>query len=136
MPVGDRVVEKAVLAVNAVIDGLERGALMQLDLGTYQTVLYGVPYEALGGRSEASRTGRIVVNVSIPCNGPHRKCSVHEPMQRHRRPGWPEARVDQGICIGPPEGDGEVRFPKTCELVRQSAMSTHFHSRCAVIPAP
>ena len=65
LPVGDRVIEKAVLAVNADIEGLQRRALMQLDLGTYQTVIYGVPYNALGGRSEASQTSRIGVSGTV-----------------------------------------------------------------------
>ena len=65
MPIGDRVVEKAVLAINADIDGLRRRALMQLDLGTPQTVLYGVPYQALGGRADASQDGQINLSGTI-----------------------------------------------------------------------
>jgi hypothetical protein len=59
------VVEKAVLAINAGIEGLQRPALMQLDLGTYQTVVYGVPYNGLGGRSEASQASRIRVSGRV-----------------------------------------------------------------------
>jgi len=39
LPVGDRVVENTVLAINAAIEGLRRRALMQLDLRTYKTVV-------------------------------------------------------------------------------------------------
>ena len=64
LPVGDRVVEKAVLAINVGIEGLQR-ALMQLDLGTYQTIVYGAPYNALGGRTEASQASRISVSGTV-----------------------------------------------------------------------
>jgi hypothetical protein len=65
IPIGDRVVEKAVLVINAAINGLHRPALMQLDLGTNQTVLYGVPYRALGGTAEESPEGRISIDGAI-----------------------------------------------------------------------
>jgi hypothetical protein len=65
LPVGDRVVDKAVLAINAAIDGLQHRALMQLDLGTYQTVVFGAPYNALGGRAEGSQASRIGVSGTV-----------------------------------------------------------------------
>ena len=49
LPIGDRTVAKAVLALNVEIVGLNRKALMQLDLGSDSTVIKGVPYRALGG---------------------------------------------------------------------------------------
>jgi hypothetical protein len=38
---------------------------MQLDLRTYTTVVYGAPYNALGGRTEASQASRINVSGTV-----------------------------------------------------------------------
>ncbi|MFN7932825.1 MAG: hypothetical protein U0R19_05825 [Bryobacteraceae bacterium] len=64
LPIGDRVVEKAVLAVSVHVDGLQGKALMQLDLGTNGTVLYGAAYRALGGKA-VPENGRIRVSGTV-----------------------------------------------------------------------